>query len=371
MRVLFVLENYYPHVGGVENGFRSLCEGLVSHGHSATVLTRKLPGTAQHEVLNGVQIRRVPSGDSRYTFTFAAIPHAIALAREHDVIHTTTYNGAPPAWLAARIARKPVLISVNESWMGKWRYYTNFSPLKAAIHEVLEAAVYALPFDRYVCISESTRRQLLSVRPNIAAKAEVVYYAFDQKPWRHADGPAASIRSLNGIGDRYLVLGYGRPGTSKGFEYLVDAYAMLAEEMPDAALVLILSRATQYRREWEELRRRAHPKVMLLESRPWPEITHWVSAADCVVVPSLTEGFGYTTLEAAAAGRPIVASDTTSIPEVVYGRFVLVPPRDSVAIVRGVQAIRAGGGEQRPPQEFTLSSTLSGYTNAYRRLTAR
>jgi glycosyltransferase involved in cell wall biosynthesis len=367
VRILYVLENYFPHVGGVENGFRSLCEGMAARGHEVTVLTRSLPGAPSAQELAGVRIVRVPSGDSRYFFTFTALGRVVALAGEHDVVHTTTYNAAPPAWLGARLRRKPVLITVNETWMGHWRSYSNFGPLKAAVHEALERAVFTLPYDRYVSISAATQRSLIGAMPSARARSEIVYYAFDAAPWQAGPDPAG-LRAEYGFGDRYLVLGYGRPGTSKGFEHLVDAYPAMRAAIPNAALVLILSRASQYRREWEALQRRADPSVIFMDSRPWPEITRWVRAADCVVVPSLTEGFGYTTLEAAAAGRPIVASDTTSIPEVIYGRYVLVRPRDSAAIAAGVATIAAGGGERREARGFPLHETIANYERIYRSL---
>ena len=57
--VLFVLENYVPHHGGVEVVFKNLCEGLAEAGHRITVLTHHLPGTKREELVSGVRVVRV------------------------------------------------------------------------------------------------------------------------------------------------------------------------------------------------------------------------------------------------------------------------------------------------------------------------
>jgi glycosyltransferase involved in cell wall biosynthesis len=87
--------------------------------------------------------------------------------------------------------------------------------------------------------------------------------------------------------------------------------------------------------------------------------------ADCVVIPSITEGFGYTTLESCAAGTPVVASDTTSIPEVIHGKHVLVKPKDARAIAAGVIAVKRKQYKNTPKRSFPWSATISKYLRAY------
>ena len=45
MKILFVLENYIPHIGGVEVVFKNLAEGLVKLGHDVFLITHRLKGT--------------------------------------------------------------------------------------------------------------------------------------------------------------------------------------------------------------------------------------------------------------------------------------------------------------------------------------
>ncbi len=367
LRLLYVLENYWPHVGGVENGFRALCAGMAARGHEVRIVTRRLPGTEARESVDGVDVERIDA-PNRYAFTFAAARHVARAARTADVVHTTTFNAAPPAWIGARIARVPVVLTVNETWIGRWGAYTNFGLVKAMLHDALERLVFLPTYDAYCAISDATAARLRDVIPDRRDRISTTYYGFDPQPWRAHAEPRRAIANLGYGADDFIVIGYGRPGASKGFEYLVDAWPAIARAIPNASLLLVLSEGAQYRRERDALERRASPGIRILPSQPFETLTALVAGSDCAVVPSIVEGFGYTTLEACAAGIPVVASDTTSIPEVIGGRFRLVPPRDADAIARGVVDVHAGRYARGPLRDFPFATMLDAYEATYRRL---
>src|SRR3989344_1543558 len=124
MKILFVCENYYPHYGGAEVLFKNLAEGLVKAGNRVAVITSKLPDTKAFEEINGVKIHRIKCFNSRYFFSFLSIPKVLKLAGMADIIQTTTFNGAPPAWLGAKLTKKPVVLTVHEVWVNKWKEIT-------------------------------------------------------------------------------------------------------------------------------------------------------------------------------------------------------------------------------------------------------
>src|SRR3989344_5004836 len=161
MKILFVCENYHPHYGGAEVLFKNLAEGLVKKGNGVAIVTTLLPGTKKFEEINGVKVHRVSCFNNRYLFSFLSIPKVLKLAQKADVIQTTTFNGAPPAWLGAKMTKKPVTLTVHEVWIGRWKEVTDFSRIKTSLHELLERMLYLLPFDKYACVSESTRKDLL------------------------------------------------------------------------------------------------------------------------------------------------------------------------------------------------------------------
>ena len=61
--------------------------------------------------------------------------------------------------------------------------------------------------------------------------------------------------------------------------------------------------------------------------------------ADCLVYPSLFEGFGLPILEAMAGGTPVIASNTTSIPEVVDNAGLLISPYQPLQWLKAIQEL--------------------------------
>jgi glycosyltransferase involved in cell wall biosynthesis len=74
------------------------------------------------------------------------------------------------------------------------------------------------------------------------------------------------------------------------------------------------------------------------------ELVEHYRRADAFVDTSLYEGFGFQVLEAMACGTPVVASDTTSIPELVGDAALLCPPGDVVAFAAALRRLRTEDG---------------------------
>ena len=70
------------------------------------------------------------------------------------------------------------------------------------------------------------------------------------------------------------------------------------------------------------------------------ELVDHYRRADAFLDTSLYEGFGYQVLEAMACGTPVVASDTTSIPELVGDAALLCPPGDVEAFAAALRRLR-------------------------------
>jgi glycosyltransferase involved in cell wall biosynthesis len=74
------------------------------------------------------------------------------------------------------------------------------------------------------------------------------------------------------------------------------------------------------------------------------ELVRELQQASALLDTSLYEGFGYQVLEAMACGTPVVASDTTSIPEVVGDAGLLCPPGDVEAFAAALRRLRDEDG---------------------------
>ncbi|HEX7355222.1 MAG TPA: glycosyltransferase family 1 protein [Mycobacteriales bacterium] len=77
-------------------------------------------------------------------------------------------------------------------------------------------------------------------------------------------------------------------------------------------------------------------RVELLGHVDRPRLAALYRGAECLVFPSSYEGFGLPVLEAMASGTPVVASDTTALPEVAGDAAVLVPLGDPEVLAGGI-----------------------------------
>jgi glycosyltransferase involved in cell wall biosynthesis len=172
----------------------------------------------------------------------------------------------------------------------------------------------------------------------------------------------------------------------KNAEVVIRALARLRERHVDGRPVVIAGTGSvQYESDLRELARRSGvaDAVHFVGHVPQARIGAVYARAAVVVYPSLEEYFGLPALEAMAAGVPLIASDRSSIPEVVGDAGVLVPATDADAVadaiarVLGDEAFRedlvARGRERvrRFTWERAARATADVYRTAYDRRAAR
>ena len=59
MKILFIVDFFYPHVGGVPTLFLNLTKEMVGKGHDVTVITTHANGTRDHEIYQGIKIYEI------------------------------------------------------------------------------------------------------------------------------------------------------------------------------------------------------------------------------------------------------------------------------------------------------------------------
>ena len=366
MKILFVLENYLPHIGGVESLFKNMTEGLVRERNKVTILTHRIKGTKSTEIINGVNIHRISCFHSRYWFTLLSIPLVLKYAKNTDMLHTTTYNGSLPARIAARVYRKPSIITVHEILGKNWEKF-GMNYLSAKFHQLLEWLITKLRFDVFIAVSESTKSELIKAGVK-EERIKVVYNGVDYEHFNPRDYDRQTGRKKMNLDNNFVYTFYGRPGISKGLEYLLKAVPDISSKIQNSKLMLIISKSPKRRYNYiMSLIKKAglERSILLVEPVRYEELPTYLIASDCIVVPSLTEGFGYAVAEACALGIPVVATNTTSIPEVISGKFVLVEPSNPNAIAEGVIKVYNKKYSITRLKRFTIADNTKNYLKIY------
>lgn len=367
LKILFVLEYFWPQVGGVEQLFFDLANGLAGRGHQVSIVTSQLPGTARRQRHGEIEIWRVPAAN-RLQFVINAVPLALRLARNADVVHATTYAAAFPAALAGVLLRKPTVLTVHEFLGGQWHLLPDVPYGVALAYRVLEAVTVGLPFSRRVAVSRATRNAL---RQHGVKDRNLRTVLNGTSVAALTDTATAVGNSEEGGGSgRRSVCYFGRAGVTKGVEVLIQAFARVAAAEPATHLTLYLGNHPPKRRS--RLARLAErtlgERVTVRQSVPREQLASHMSACDCVVVPSITEGFGFSVVEACSLPTVVVATDVGAIPEVVFGDHVLVPPCDARAMANGIVDALSGRHLHTEVRDFPVSAMVDGYGSVYREL---
>jgi len=80
-------------------------------------------------------------------------------------------------------------------------------------------------------------------------------------------------------------------------------------------------------------------RVQFLGYVPQDDLPGLYSAADCFLLPSLYEGFGFPVLEAMACGAPVVCTSASSVPEVAGNAALIVPPHDIAGLANAIRIV--------------------------------
>lgn len=122
---------------------------------------------------------------------------------------------------------------------------------------------------------------------------------------------------------------------------VVEAYARLPRVVTDRYELVIVMAHQRVRATVEALAHRlgVNRRVRILTELEPSELLRLYNLAGVMVFPSFTESFGLPPLEAMACGTPVIASNTSSMPEVLGDAAVLVPPTDGQALADALTAV--------------------------------
>lgn len=374
MKICLVAEYYPPHIGGGEIFIQKIAEGLVKKGDECLVITTRTERYLPSVEINGnLKVVRIfaPKFARRFWFSLYAIIKTVSLAKDCHLIHGASYGGAIPAFLAAKILRKKCILMVYEFMGGLWGSLESNWVL-AWVYQFSEKIIARLAFDKFVAISCYTRNCLrfLGVPDD---RLEFVYGGLNREILAEKVNQSEIKKSLGFSSEDFIYLVYGRAGISKGVQFLVQAIPGIIKKVPTAKFVLILTKSGD--KTWNQIMNRLDklPGTIykLLLGMPMEELSNYLAIADCVVVPSLSEGFGLTTLEACALRKRVVATNVGSIPEVIFGEHVLVKPASFEALIEGCNRAYIGDMDFSHPKTFDWERTVDQCKKIYNELLGR
>lgn len=362
MKILFVLEYYYPNIGGVEKLFKSLAEALVNKGDEVLILTNCFDRSLKREeVIKGVKIRRLRFYN-RFFFSFFSLPQILKYGRNYDIIHTTSYNAALPAWIAAKLLKKKVIITFHEVWGKLWFKLPFINSLQKIAYYLFEQFILKLKFDKYIAVSDSTKENLIlhGVEQNKIAR---IYNGIEY--------PSLKKELEIPLKKEFTFTYLGRLGISKGLELLIPAAKAFISRHPDSKLKMITPDTPKnlYKKINKIIRKNdLQDDILLLHNLKKDDVTKELLSSHCIVIPSHSEGFCFVAAEAASLKIPIITSHRAALEEVVSGEYIVMNSLTKKSLFDALVKAKNSNFEFTPLKKFLLEDCIAEYQNLYQEL---
>jgi len=293
------------------------------------------------------------------------LPHLIAGERL-DLFHA-------PAFILPRGVSIPTVATIHD--LVFMRYPETFGYFRRNyFHWAIPRSAYRATL--VIADSESTRLDLVNLLQVIPERIRVVPLGVGEEFFEPAPPAAvAEARSMLQLPERYI-LTVGTIEPRKNLVRLLDAYAVVKERLGrrTPALVLVGRKGWKYDDVFSRIVDQGLRGDVIWSDFLADNLVRAVyQHATVFVCLSLHEGFGLPLLEAMASGVAVVASERSSMPEIVGEAGVLVDPMDPVAVAERLIAllendeerIRLAGAARERAQSFSWEETARRTLEVY------
>lgn len=365
-----VSPSYFPVKGGAETVVQNLSASLNERGVHTDVMTfnmerRWVPRwQGETRVIDGVSVFRIPAlnwlpltHSNRLTLGVNLVPGRFTnVLRNYDIIHFHEFELSFP--LFSSLVKRPKIIHFHGMDVNFLKRYT------------LSRTLLKLLANSYISISEKMTRDLLAL-------------GFDnEKIICLPNGVDSSLFKPQGQKEDNLLLYVGRINPRKGLHILLRSLSHL-EKPIRLAIIGPMDSGGAYRQEIvnliEKERTRRKHEIIYLGTMNNDEVVSWYQKASLFILPSFSEGFPMTIIEALSCETPVIASPVGGIPEVVkeHETGILVRPGRPDTLALAIQYLlenadvrmRLGReGRKRVIRYYSLDCSVGKLCNFYRKL---
>ncbi|MBI2700800.1 MAG: glycosyltransferase family 1 protein [Mycobacterium sp.] len=386
MKILMISWEYPPVViGGLGRHVHHLSTALAAAGHDVVVLSRRPTGTdpsthpTTDEVHEGVRV--IAAAQDPHEFTFSTDMMAWTLAMGHamiraglaikspgsnrpwrpDVVHAHDWLVAHPAVALAEFYDAPIVSTIHATEAGRHSGWVS-GAISRQVHAVESWLVRES--DSLITCSASMREEITELFGPGLSEITVIRNGIDAARW-----PFAARRPRKSPAELLYV---GRLEYEKGVHDAIAALPKIRRNHPGTTLT-IAGDGTQ--QDWlidQSRKYKVRKATHFVGHLHHDELLAALHRADAAVLPSHYEPFGLAALEAAAAGIPLVTSNTGGLGEAVINGVtgMSFAPRDVAGLAAAVCAVlddpaaaqrRASAARQRLTSDFDWR-TVAGET---------
>jgi glycosyltransferase involved in cell wall biosynthesis len=338
-------------IGGSERHLLTLLPALAARGVEPLLVGLDDPEWNAKDFYDALRVPTVRVRSARDLDPLLLL--RLARTLRADVVHTHLVHADVYGGLAATL-RGTRLVSTKH----------NDDPFRSGPFRFVERGLARLA-SRVVTITESLRRFTVERVGIPSDKVETIHYGLDDVPDAWGENPQDGVPT----GARVL-LAVARLTQQKGVDVAIHAL----QSLPEDVMLVVLGEGPE-RVALEQLARELGVARRVFLLGRVPDVAAWLRRASVLVHPARWEGFGLGVLEAMLAGLPVVATNVSSLPELVADGetgFLVVPDDSSalaLGIARALEQPRLGeAGRQRALREFSVARMADRTVSLYEAL---
>jgi alpha-1,3-rhamnosyl/mannosyltransferase len=244
----------------------------------------------------------------------------------------------------------PLVVTVNDTMaLEHPEWFTRANALQQRM--LLPRAVRTAT--RVLCPSHYTRDRLVECCGLEPARVDVIPYGVGA-PFRPDPPASAALERLDV--DAPYVLSVGTLQPRKNLEAALRAFELVSAGGAPHTFVVVGARGWHHERILKSLAgSAARERIRFVGRISDGDLVELYRGADCLLFPSLYEGFGFPVLEAMACGTPVLCADCTSLPELAGEAAEMVDPHDQGALDSALAELLSSAGRRRELSQSGLA----------------
>ncbi len=318
MKIAMMTNNYKPFMGGVPISVERLAVSLQRLGHEVTVFAPSYGETCPEEAeKNVVRCRNLLSG----VYGGFSVPDGFdpaiagAFARERfDVIHV--HHPVAMGNAALHLSRRfhvPLVFTYHTRYE-QYLHYLKLSGAKRFVPAYIRH--FAGRCDGLIAPSPGMKRYLEEI--GVTAPVTVLPTGLQEESFHPEEEKAAALREELSAGGKRLFVCTARLAREKNIDFLLESLALYRHGAKEDFVLALIGEGPQEK----HLRRRVgelglDAQVCFTGRVENREIVNYCAAADLFLFPSTSETQGIVSLEAMAAGTPVLAVRATGTEDIV------------------------------------------------------
>lgn len=342
LKVLYPILHYPPVIGGLEQWAENIAKRQPENTE-IYVVTGRVKGEKNFEKNSNITVLRASLFElkdlshSSWAYIFTATPYIfwrsflLILTKKVSLIHCHGFISAIIGYILRATTGRP-FIGTEQSlgWgEGKSRWLRRIVYKKAKL-----------------CIAASRMVQD-EFRKLRVKNIEIIPNGVDLEKFTIKDR-CVTCGTSDVPHKEFVILSVGRLEKVKGHTYLIEAFAQIKKQITEATLILVGdgSKRGNLERQVKELG--INDSVQFFGEVPHDELPHYYHKADVFVMPSLSEGFGITVIEAMACGVPVVGSRVGGLLDIIRDEEtgLLIETANIIELVQAIITLKDDAGFQ-------------------------